>query len=120
MAHFTGREARAAKKAKDEQLLLRRGASRVAREIRAFWGKLNKVGIGGQASPEPFALETRQRFGIEIMPSSRAAWAHGIMESLPSWSWFSRAAFGMGRTGVVAAVVVTLIKNKNKNKNMHI
>lgn len=43
MAHFTGREARAAKKAKDEQLLLRRAASKVAREVRAFWGKLNKV-----------------------------------------------------------------------------
>lgn len=41
--HFRGREAREAKKAKDEQLSLRRGASRVAREVRGFWAKLNKV-----------------------------------------------------------------------------
>lgn len=44
MLHFRGREARELKKAKEEQLSLRRGASRVAREVRAFWGKLNKVG----------------------------------------------------------------------------
>lgn len=43
IAHLKGHEARMAKKAKDEQLALRRGASKVAREVRAFWAKLNKV-----------------------------------------------------------------------------
>lgn len=46
--HFRGREAREAKKVKDEQLSLRRGASRVAREVRGFWAKLNKVHNGDQ------------------------------------------------------------------------
>ena len=32
-----------AKKAKEEQLALRKGASKVAREVRGFWAKLNKV-----------------------------------------------------------------------------
>lgn len=41
--HFKGREAREAKKVKEEQLSLRRGASRIAREVRGFWAKLNKV-----------------------------------------------------------------------------
>ncbi|CAN0253225.1 unnamed protein product, partial [Ectocarpus fasciculatus] len=43
LLHFRGHEARKAKKAKEEQLALRRGASKVARDVRAFWGKLNKV-----------------------------------------------------------------------------
>ncbi|CAN0483630.1 unnamed protein product, partial [Scytosiphon promiscuus] len=43
MLHFRGHEARKAKKAKEEQLALRRGASKIARDVRAFWGKLNKV-----------------------------------------------------------------------------
>lgn len=43
LLHFRGHEARKAKKAKEEQLALRRGASKVAREVRGFWGKLNKV-----------------------------------------------------------------------------
>ncbi|CAM9954640.1 unnamed protein product, partial [Ascophyllum nodosum] len=41
--HFLGHEARMAKKAKEEQLALRKGASKVAREVRGFWAKLNKV-----------------------------------------------------------------------------
>lgn len=45
LLHFRGHEARKAKKAKEEQLALRRGASKVAREVRAFWGKLNKVRV---------------------------------------------------------------------------
>ncbi|CAM9675842.1 unnamed protein product, partial [Ectocarpus sp. 12 AP-2014] len=43
LLYFRGHEARKAKKAKEEQLALRRGASKVARDVRAFWGKLNKV-----------------------------------------------------------------------------
>lgn len=43
LLHFRGHEARKAKKAKEEQMALRRGASKVARDVRAFWGKLNKV-----------------------------------------------------------------------------
>lgn len=45
LLHFRGHEARKAKKAKEEQLALRRGASKVARDVRAFWGKLNKVDV---------------------------------------------------------------------------
>ncbi|CAM9161632.1 unnamed protein product, partial [Choristocarpus tenellus] len=41
--HFRGREAREAKKIREEQAAVRRVASRVAREVRGFWAKLNKV-----------------------------------------------------------------------------
>ncbi|CAM9470429.1 unnamed protein product, partial [Discosporangium mesarthrocarpum] len=41
--HYEGRGAREAKRIKEEQLALRRTASRVAREVRGFWAKLNKV-----------------------------------------------------------------------------
>jgi hypothetical protein len=41
--HFKGQEARQQRKKKDEAVALRRVASRAAREVRHFWGKLNKV-----------------------------------------------------------------------------
>lgn len=61
LLHFRGHEARKAKKAKEEQLALRRGASKVARDVRAFWGKLNKVTRSVRGS---------RAYGVGMYPNS--------------------------------------------------
>jgi E1A-binding protein p400 len=43
LAHFKSRESAGARHAKDEQLLLRKLAAKQARDVKSFWGKINKI-----------------------------------------------------------------------------